>query len=106
MVKAMAIVAKKQNNGFIRYSRLEFDPLPETASTNIRCGCLKELAAGMRRWFSDGRAHFFSPSAFARAPSDLAVSWLSKNRGFREARFFTKGLHQQPRVRSRIDGTW
>jgi hypothetical protein len=27
----------------------------------------KELGAGLRRWFSDGRAHFFSPSAFARA---------------------------------------
>src|ERR1700730_3636612 len=67
MVKAMAIVAKKRNSAFIRSSRLKFDPLPETASINIRCGYLKELGAGLRRWFSDGRAHFFSPSAFARA---------------------------------------
>jgi hypothetical protein len=79
MVKAMAIVAKKRNSAFIRYSRLKFHPLPETASTSIRCGYLKELGAGLRRWFSDGRAHFFSPSAFARAAVESRRKLAFKN---------------------------
>src|ERR1700730_11874765 len=90
MVKAMATVAKKRNSAFIRYSRLKFDPLPETASTSIRCGYVKELGAGLRRWFPMGVRTSF-PSAFARAAAESRRKLAFKKSSVSGSTVFTQG---------------